>query len=398
LVEFHPVIDAARLTTRKTRFVSEHHSAHLLRADWEMTTPLEPANEDVLIESALRAIPRVGAVVLSDYGKGALTARVVRAVIDAATKAKKPIVVDPKGRDYSRYRGATIITPNRQELAEETGTASVTNDGIATAANALRLNCGIGAVLVTRSEAGMTLVANDFGGIHVPAYAVRVRDVSGAGDTVVAVLSAMLAMQANFESAMRAANAAAAVVVGKRGTATLSLAELRARILPAASRAPEEKIVFDWAVLDEHLAEWRRQGMRVGFTNGCFDLLHPGHVKLLAGARAVCDRLVVGLNGDASVTRLKGAGRPVQQVAARAEVLAALEAVDLVVVFDEDTPEKLIARIKPTVLVKGADYTPEQVVGRDIVEALGGEVILIDIVPGHSTSAMVERTRAPKGR
>jgi D-beta-D-heptose 7-phosphate kinase/D-beta-D-heptose 1-phosphate adenosyltransferase len=220
-----------------------------------------------------------------------------------------------------------------------------------------------------------------------------VRDVSGAGDTVVAVVAAMLAMQANFESAMRAANAAAAVVVGKRGTATLSVAELRSRILPAATLAPEEKIVFDWALLEENLADWRRQGLRVGFTNGCFDLLHPGHVKLLAGARAACDRLVVGLNGDASVTRLKGKGRPVQPVTARAEVLAALEAVDLVVVFDEDTPEKLIARVKPTVLVKGGDYTREQVVGREIVEALGGEVVLIDIVPGHSTTSMVERSR-----
>jgi D-beta-D-heptose 7-phosphate kinase / D-beta-D-heptose 1-phosphate adenosyltransferase len=234
--------------------------------------------------------------------------------------------------------------------------------------------------------------------IHVPAYPVRVRDVSGAGDTVVAVLAAMLAMQADFESAMRAANAAAAVVVGKRGTATLSVAELRSRILPAATLAPEEKIVFDWALLDEHIAEWQRQGLRVGFTNGCFDLLHPGHVKLLAGARAACDRLVVGLNGDASVTRLKGEGRPVQAVQARAEVLAALEAVDLVVVFDEDTPEKLIARVKPTVLVKGSDYKREQVVGRAIVEAAGGQVILIDIVPGHSTTAMVKRTRGLKAR
>jgi D-beta-D-heptose 7-phosphate kinase/D-beta-D-heptose 1-phosphate adenosyltransferase len=168
--------------------------------------------------------------------------------------------------------------------------------------------------------------------------------------------------------------------------------------MPAASLAPEEKIVFDWVLLDEHLTEWRRRGLRVGFTNGCFDLVHPGHVKLLAGARAACDRLVVGLNGDASVTRLKGAGRPVQPVQSRAEVLAALEAVDLVVVFDEDTPEKLIARVKPTVLVKGSDYKREDVVGHAIVEAQGGEVILIDIVPGHSTSAMVERTRAPKVR
>jgi D-beta-D-heptose 7-phosphate kinase/D-beta-D-heptose 1-phosphate adenosyltransferase len=214
----------------------------------------------------------------------------------------------------------------------------------------------------------------------------------------VAVLAAMLALEADFESAMRAANAAAAVVVGKRGTASVSVAELRSRILPAATLAPEEKIVFDWSELDEHLAAWRRQGLRIGFTNGCFDLLHPGHVKLLAGARAACDRLVVGLNGDASVTRLKGAGRPVQPVQARAELLAALEAVDLVVVFDEDTPEKLIAKIKPTVLVKGADYKREEVVGREIVEAAGGEVILIDLVPGYSTSAMVARSRAAKAR
>jgi D-beta-D-heptose 7-phosphate kinase/D-beta-D-heptose 1-phosphate adenosyltransferase len=208
----------------------------------------------------------------------------------------------------------------------------------------------------------------------------------------------MLAMHVDFESAMRAANAAAAVVVGKRGTATVSSAELRSRILPTASLAPEEKILFDWSVLDERLAEWRRQGLRVGFTNGCFDLLHPGHIKLLAGARAACDRLVLGLNGDASVTRLKGKGRPVQDVHARAEILAALEAVDLVVVFEDDTPEKLIARVRPKVLVKGGDYKRETVVGREIVEAQGGEVILIDLVPGQSSSAMMERARAPKAR
>jgi D-beta-D-heptose 7-phosphate kinase/D-beta-D-heptose 1-phosphate adenosyltransferase len=379
------------------RFVSEHHSAHLLRADWEPASPVDSKSEDALIGYAIKAMPKAGAVVLSDYAKGALTPRVIRAVIDAANKAGKPVVVDPKGRDYGIYRGATLITPNRQELADATHCTACTDDEVAAAAAELGRELGTKAVLVTRSEAGMTLVGEG-AAIHVPAYPVRVRDVSGAGDTVVAVLSAMLAMRADFESAMRAANAAAAVVVGKRGTATLSVAELRSRILPAATLAPEEKIVFDWALLDEHLAEWRRQGLRVGFTNGCFDLLHPGHVKLLAGARAACDRLVVGLNGDASVTRLKGAGRPVQPVQSRAEVLAALEAVDLVVVFDEDTPGKLIARVKPTVLVKGSDYTREDVVGHAIVEALGGQVILIDIVPGHSTSAMVERSRAPKPR
>ena len=392
LIEFHLVVDAERQTTRKVRFVSEHHSTHMLRADWEMASSVDAASENALIGHAIEAMPRVGAVVLSDYAKGALTPGVIRAVIDAANQLKKPVVVDPKGRDYGIYRGATVITPNRQELADATHSAAQTDDQVVAAAAELGRTLGTQAVLVTRSETGMTLVGKG-APIHVPAYPVRVRDVSGAGDTVVAVVAAMLAMQADFESAMRAANAAAAVVVGKRGTATLSVAELRSRILPAATLAPEEKIVFDWALLEDHLAEWRRQGLRVGFTNGCFDLLHPGHVKLLAGARAACDRLVVGLNGDASVTRLKGEGRPVQPVTARAEVLAALEAVDLVVVFDEDTPEKLIARVKPTVLVKGGDYTCEQVVGREIVEALGGEVVLIDIVPGHSTTSMVERSR-----
>jgi D-beta-D-heptose 7-phosphate kinase/D-beta-D-heptose 1-phosphate adenosyltransferase len=242
----------------------------------------------------------------------------------------------------------------------------------------------------------MSLVPAQGEPVHVAAYPVKVRDVSGAGDTVVAVLAAMLAVDTGFEPAMRAANAAAAVVVGKRGTATVSAAELRSRILPAASLAPEEKIVFDWAVLDERLPEWRRQGLRIGFTNGCFDILHPGHIKLLAAARAACDRLVVGLNSDASVRGLKGEGRPMQSAHARAEVLAALEAVDLVVIFEQDTPLDLISRIHPMVLVKGGDYQREQVVGREIVEGDGGEVILVDLVPGFSTTRIVAKSREPQ--
>lgn len=392
LIEFELVADAGRTTTRKVRFVSEHHSTHLLRADWESAGPVNAAAEDALIRHALEALPRAGAVVLSDYAKGALTPRVVRAIIDAANKVGKPVIVDPKGRDYSIYRGATLITPNRQELAEATHSAAKTDDEVVIAAEELRDSLEAEAVLVTRSEAGMTLVG-DGAPIHVPAYPVRVRDVSGAGDTVVAVLAAMLAMGADFEASMRAANAAASVVVGKRGTATLTVEELRSRILPAASRAPEEKIVFDWSQLDDHLGPWRRSGLRIGFTNGCFDLLHPGHVRLLAAARAACDRLVLGLNSDASVRRLKGDSRPVQHEQARAEVLAALEAIDLVVIFDQDTPLDLIERVKPTVLVKGGDYTREQVVGHEFVEALGGEVVLVDLVPGHSTTSIVERSR-----
>jgi D-beta-D-heptose 7-phosphate kinase / D-beta-D-heptose 1-phosphate adenosyltransferase len=395
-VECHLVADRSRPTTRKVRFVSEHHSTHLLRADWELAKPVDGATEKAVLEAALAALPRAASVVLSDYGKGVLTTNVIRALIDAAHKLGKPIIVDPKGKDFSIYRGATLITPNRQELAEATRHAVATEVDIAAAAAALNRAVGSEAVLVTRSEAGMSLIPAYGEPAHIAAYPVKVRDVSGAGDTVVAVLAAMLAVDTGLEPAMRAANAAAAVVVGKRGTATVSAAELRSRILPAASLAPEEKIVFDWSVLDERLAEWRRQGLRIGFTNGCFDILHRGHIKLLTQARAACDRLIVGLNSDASVRRLKGEGRPVQEVHARAEVLAALEAVDLVVIFEQDTPLELIELVHPKVLVKGGDYRRETVVGHEIVERDGGEVILINLVPGVSTTRIVAKSRSPQ--
>jgi D-beta-D-heptose 7-phosphate kinase / D-beta-D-heptose 1-phosphate adenosyltransferase len=390
------VVDKARQTTRKVRFVSEHHSSHLIRADWETAEPTSAQSEAALIAQAEAALPTVGAVVLSDYAKGALTPRVTRAIIDAARRAGKPVVVDPKGHDYGVYRGATLLTPNRKELGAAVHRPVATEAEIADAAAELARIAASEAVLVKRSEEGMTLHQPGHAAIHVGAYPVKVRDVSGAGDTVAAVMAVLLAMKTPFEPAMRAANAAAAVVVGKRGTATVSLAELRSRILPAASLAPEEKIVFDWSVLDERLAQWRRHGLRIGFTNGCFDLLHRGHVKLLAEARAACDRLVVGLNSDASTQRLKGKGRPINPAEGRAEVLAALEAVDLVVVFEEDTPLELIKHVRPGVLVKGADYRREQVVGREEVEAAGGAVILVDLVPDHSTTAIVERARPTK--
>ena len=386
------VIDKARQTTRKVRFVSEHHSAHLMRADWETTAPTSAQSEAAIIDYAETTMPQVGAVVLSDYAKGTLTPRVIRAIIDAARGCGKPVVVDPKCHDYSVYRGATLITPNRQELGAAVHRPVATEAEIAKAAAELARLVESEAVLVTRSEEGMTLHIEGQPPIHIPAYPVKVHDVSGAGDTVAAVMAVLLAMHAPFESAMRAANAAAAVVVGKRGTATVSLAELRHRILPAASLAPEDKIVFDWSLLDDRLAEWRTHGLRVGFTNGCFDLLHRGHIKLLADARAACDRLVVGLNSDPSTTRLKGTGRPINPAEGRAEVLAALEAVDLVVVFEEDTPLDLIKRVQPAVLVKGADYKREEVVGGDMVEAAGGTVVLVDVVPGHSTTGMVRRS------
>ncbi len=385
------VVDQTRQTTRKVRYVSEHHSTHLMRADWETPQPASPESEAAIIAYAEAAMPKVGAVVLSDYAKGALTERVTRAIIAEARRLGKPIVVDPKFHDYGIYNGATLLTPNRKELSAAVHRPITTDAEIATAAAELARMVGSEAVLVKRSEEGMTLHMEGEPPLHIPAYPVKVRDVSGAGDTVAAVMAVLLAMKAPYELAMRAANAAAAVVVGKRGTATVSLAELRHRILPAASLAPEDKIVFDWSVLDERLAEWRRLGLRIGFTNGCFDLLHRGHIRLLAEARAACDRLVLGLNSDASTTRLKGKGRPINPAEGRAEVLAALEAVDLVVVFEEDTPLELIKRVSPAVLVKGADYRPEEVVGRDVVESAGGQVILVDLIPGQSTTAIAAR-------
>ena len=392
LIEPHLVVDAARPTTRKVRFVSEHHSTHLLRADWELLEEVDARTEQALIDRALAALPDAASVVLSDYAKGALTPGVIRQVIEAASKAGIPIIVDPKAADYSIYRGATVIKPNRKELSEATRRRADSDEEVIAAASELNRVLGTDAIVVSLSTAGLILVPRKEPPVHLPAYPVKVRDVSGAGDTVVATLAGMLAIKADYEPAVRAANAAAAVVVGKPGTATVSAAELRSRILPAASLAAEEKIVFDWLVLDERLAEWR--DLRIGFTNGCFDLLHPGHIKLLSEARAACDRLVVGLNGDASVARLKGEGRPMQGVHARAEVLAALEAVDLVVVFDQDTPLELIRRLSPKILVKGGDYRPEEVVGRELVESDGGEVILIDLVPGFSTTRIMRKSRA----
>jgi D-beta-D-heptose 7-phosphate kinase/D-beta-D-heptose 1-phosphate adenosyltransferase len=396
LIESVLVCDSARPTTRKVRFVSEHFSTHMLRADWELAQPAAADIEQKLIDAVLPLLPRADIVLLSDYAKGVLTARVIRNVIDAARKLGKAVIVDPKSANFAIYRGATLLTPNRKEFAEATRSRADSDKSIADAAqDAMRLaDCE--AILVTQGEHGMTLVPREGEIIHIPAHPVKVRDVSGAGDTVAAALAVVLATGAGWETALRMANAAAAVSVSKKGTAIVTSAELRRRILPHAFLAAEEKIVADRGDLDAQLLEWRKQGLRVGFTNGCFDILHPGHVKVLTAARAACDRLIVGLNSDASVKRLKGEGRPVQDERARAEVLAALEAVDLVAIFDEDTPIGLITAIRPSVLVKGGDYTRKQVVGHEIVEAHGGEVLLVDVLPGFSTTSLVDRARGGK--
>jgi D-beta-D-heptose 7-phosphate kinase/D-beta-D-heptose 1-phosphate adenosyltransferase len=396
LIETVLVSDASRPTTRKVRFVAEHFSTHMLRADWELAAPASPETEQRLIDAILPHLARADIVLLSDYAKGVLTARVIRDVIVAAKKLGKQVIVDPKSANFAIYRGATLLTPNRKEFAEATRSRVGTAENIAGAAQDAMNLADCQAMLVTQSEYGMTLVLRGGKAIHVPALPVKVRDVSGAGDTVAAALALALAAKADWETALRLANAAAAVAVGKKGTATVTPAELRRKILPHASLAAEEKIVHAGGDLDAHLADWRRQGLRIGFTNGCFDILHPGHVKVLTAARSACDRLIVGLNSNASVKRLKGEGRPVQDEQARAEVLAALEAVDLVAIFEQDTPTELITRVRPSVLIKGGDYTREQVVGHEIVEANGGQIVLVDILPGHSTTALVGRARGNK--
>lgn len=392
LIEALLIVDPARPTTRKVRFVSEHFSTHMLRADWELAMPASAAIEQALIDTIVPQVAKADIVLLSDYAKGVLTARVIRHVIDAAKTLGKKIIVDPKSANFAVYRGATLLTPNRKEFAEATRSRADSAAAIVTAAQEAMLLADCEAMLVTQSEQGMTLVPRDGVAIHIPALAVKVRDVSGAGDTVAALLAVTLAAGADWESVLRVATAAAAVAVGKQGTAVVTPAELRRKLLPHAFLAAEEKILTA-DDLDAQLTEWRRQELRVGFTNGCFDILHPGHVKVLTAARATCDRLIVGLNSDASVKRLKGDDRPVQDERARAEVLAALEAVDLVVIFEDDTPLRLITQIRPSVLVKGGDYTRDQVVGHEVVTAHGGEVVLIDIMPGFSTTMLVERAR-----
>ncbi len=382
------IVEYGRQTTIKTRFSAG--SQQLLRADRETSAALAEQSLASLLGNAMKLLPKVGAVVLSDYGKGVLNKAVIRELLDGARAAGRPVVVDPKGTDYALYAGATLVTPNRKELHEATGLSVEDDAAIVAAARHLIDECSIANVLVTRSQDGMTLVTQAGETYHLPAEAREVFDVSGAGDTVVATMAAALAAGSPLPEAARLANVAAGIVVGKVGTAVVYAADLVASLHHSEVGAVEAKVA-DRTMAVDHLARWRHKGQKVGFTNGCFDLLHPGHISLLTQARAQCDRLVVGLNSDKSVKRLKGDSRPVQSEASRAIVLASLACVDLVVIFDEDTPFDLIAALRPDVLVKGADYTVEQVVGADLVQGWGGKVVLAELAEGHSTTATIAR-------
>ena len=383
-----PLIEVERQTSTKTRYIAGVQQ--VLRADRETTNPLGPKIEAKLIKAVASALRTCQAVVLSDYGKGVLSAGATKKIIRLAAKANKTVVVDPKGSDFSRYSGATLITPNRRELAEAVE-AEVTSDAdVVRAAKRLIKRHRFGAVLVTRSADGMTVVTADGSVTDLAAEAREVFDVSGAGDTVVAAVAAALAAGIDLDRAAALANAAAGIVVGKVGTASVFAADLIAALHHRDLTSAEAKVLSQDQVRDR-IGQWRRAGLTVGFTNGCFDLLHPGHISLLKQAGRACGRLVVGLNSDASVKSLKGDGRPVQSEAARATVLASLASVDAVVIFAERTPLKLIKALKPDVLVKGADYDIGSVVGADVVKKYGGTVKLAKLEPGHSTSATIAR-------
>jgi D-beta-D-heptose 7-phosphate kinase/D-beta-D-heptose 1-phosphate adenosyltransferase len=358
--------------------------------DLEDVAPVSGEVEERLARAIAAAADGAGAILLSDYGKGVATPAVVKACLAAARAAGARLIVDSKARNLARYGPADIVKPNAAELAHATDMPTRTDAEVEAAlTEALRLSA-CGAIIVTRAAQGMSLATRGGPVRHFSRPPAEVFDTSGAGDTALAALGLALAAGADLEEAVEVALLASSVAVGKAGTATVSAAELveAERIAARAGAGDKLASLPRTAALAER---WRGQGLKVGFTNGCFDILHPGHVAYLTQARGWCDRLIVGLNSDASVRRLKGADRPVNSLEARASVLAGLACVDLIAPFEEDTPRELIAAVRPDLLVKGEDYAGQDIVGHDLVTGWGGEVRLASFVPGHSTTATLSR-------
>jgi D-beta-D-heptose 7-phosphate kinase/D-beta-D-heptose 1-phosphate adenosyltransferase len=376
-----------RPTTVKTRIVSQNQQ--MLRLDKECVAPLEAVHEQTLLERIASTLSQCAAIILSDYAKGVLTPRVLRETIALARQHGVPVFVDPKGRNYSRYRGAFAITPNAREATEASGHDTSTEQGIAAAAEKLWEMTQSNWIVITRGALGVALCARDQTPLMIPTLAREVFDVTGAGDTFIAFLA--LAVGAGFDmaEACALANAAAGVVVAKVGAATVRPEELLALLTPSSVN---RKLVAqrDIAELGERL---RHAGKRVVFTNGCFDFLHAGHVALLHEAKRLGDVLVVAINTDEAITRLKGAPRPILKQGDRERLLSAIEAVDYIVVFEEDTPHELLRALRPDVLVKGRNYERQQVEGHEIVEGYGGQVVLLDTLEAISTRELIERHR-----
>jgi len=381
-----------RPTTSKTRFMTGSHQ--LLRLDEETTASLDADGTAAVMDAVASSLAAADVVVLSDYAKGVLCDGVLDAVLALAACDGRIVIADPKRPDFAAYRGATILTPNEHEVRVATR-IEADQDTEADRAGKVALEATDGqAVLVTRSAKGLTLVRRDAEALHLPTRAREVADVSGAGDTLVAALAIALGAGAELPEAAMLANTTAGISVGKQGTATVSRQELLDELHLADLVETDRKLSsLEDAV--EKVADWHRRGFKVGFANGCFDLIHPGHVRLLSEARAACDRLIVALNTDASVKRLKGPARPLQNEMARATVMASMTPVDLVILFDQDTPLEAIQALRPDVLVKGSDYTVDQVIGGDLVQSWGGKVVLVTLREGHSTTGTIRRMIAP---
>jgi len=382
------LVDAGRPTTEKTRMISGVQQ--ILRVDWESNAPAPEPLSRRFLEDFRGRVGRAQAVVLSDYGKGVLSAELLAGAIPAARAAGVPVLVDPKGSDYRRYRGATLVTPNRREAELALGRRLSTLDEVTAGARDLIELADLQAAVITLGAEGMFHMQRGGPGHHAPTVARAVFDVTGAGDTVIAHLALGLAARMPLALAAELANHAAGLVVAKRGAASVTRSELRGVLADDGVLGANGK-VLEGGALEAQVAAWRAQGKRIVFTNGCFDLLHAGHVAYLAFARSKGDVLLVGVNDDESVRRLKGAGRPVNPLADRLAVLAGLEAVDALAVFGEDTPLEIVRRVTPHVLVKGEDWRDKGVVGREWVESHGGEVVLAPLLGGRSTSSMLER-------
>ena len=367
-VPTHPTITKLRVLSRNQQ---------LIRLDFE--EGFEGVDPQPLHERINQALSSIGALVLSDYAKGALAS--VQQMIQLARKAGVPVLIDPKGTDFERYRGATLLTPNLSEFEAVVGKCK-TEEEIVERGMKLIADYELSALLVTRSEQGMSLLQPGKAPLHMPTQAQEVYDVTGAGDTVIGVLAATLAAGNSLEEACFFANAAAGVVVGKLGTSTVSPIELE-------NVMTEEELKLA-------VAAARKRGEKVVMTNGVFDILHAGHVSYLANARKLGDRLIVAVNSDASTKRLKGDSRPVNPLEQRMIVLGALEAVDWVVSFEEDTPQRLIAGILPDLLVKGGDYKPEEIAGSKEVWANGGEVLVLNFEDGCSTTNIIKKIQQDK--
>lgn len=378
-------------TISKTRFVSSGNQ--IIRFDEEEVEALCDESQAEMLARIGSLLPSCQAVVLSDYNKGVFRSGLSLEIIALARAAGKPVIVDPKGSDYSRYAGATTLTPNLKELSEAVGRDVVTDDEVVEAARELIRDHDLDYLIATRSERGISVVEKT-SVQHIPTRAREVFDVSGAGDTVIASFALAVAVGLNPQDAAQVANAAAAVAVSKRGTAQVHIEEVRTEMMRQGTFSRTHGAVLDWTEARSAVEHWQSEGLKVGFTNGCFDILHFGHVSALARARRSCDRLVIGLNMDESVRRLKGPDRPINDQHDRSAVLVELRSVDAVVMFREETPLELITKLQPDIIFKGADYTIENVVGREVVEGRGGKVVLLDLEDGRSTTGVVEKISA----